>query len=307
MAEVSERENFSLPAYQGQRVRKFLLRVLWRLMAPLPDRLYLAIKYRLIIGRWPDLDRPRTFTEKVQARKLRDRDPFYGVVVDKAAAKDFIRQRVGEEHVIPTVWVGTDLSQADWTNMPYPVVVKPTHASGLGRFLYSKTDADAFLMENPAPAWLAVNHARFNREWAYSRVKPQIIIERMLLFGGAVPWDYRIFTFGGRVSHICLDIRKGGAAYAATYSADWRKLPFYDPDYLPLYPGDVERPANLETMVEVAEKLAAGFDFVRVDLYSDGNQVYVGELTLYPGGGFERFDPPEYDRIVGDKWPTGRI
>src|SRR5690606_31389647 len=122
MAEVSERENFSLPAYQGHRFRKFLLRVLWRLMAPLPDRLYLAIKYRLIIGRWPDLDRPKTFTEKVQARKLRDRDPFYGVVVDKAAAKDFIRQRVGEEHVIPTVWVGTDLSQADWTNMPYPVV-----------------------------------------------------------------------------------------------------------------------------------------------------------------------------------------
>ena len=41
---------------------------------------------------------------------------------------------------------------------------------------------------------------------------------------------------------------------------------------------------------------------VRVDLFDTGDNLYVGELTLYPGGGFEAFEPAEYDRLIGDKW-----
>ncbi len=158
------------------------------------------------------------------------------------------------------------------------------------------------LYGHAGPAWLAVDHARYNREWAYGQVQPRILIERMFLIDGSVPWDYRLFTFGGKVSHIAVDIRQGGEAFSCTYSADWKKLPFYDPDYYPLYRGEVERPRHLERMIALAQTLGRDLDFVRVDLYAGGDEIYVGELTLYPGGGFERFDPPEYDRIIGDRW-----
>ena len=308
MTETVERESFSLSVPEGQGWRKRMRNILWRVLSPLPDRLYLSLKYRVIVGRWPDIDQPRTFTEKVQARKLRDRNPLYATIVDKSAAKPYVAGLVGDEHVIRACWTGTDLAEVDWDALPYPVVIKPTHASGLGAFLYTRQDAAEFARNGElATSWLAVDHARYNREWAYSQVKPQLLIEQMLLFGGGIPWDYRVFVFAGRVSHICLDIRKDNRGYAATYSADWEKLPFYDPDYLPLYSGDVARPANLDLMVQIAETLGAGMDFVRVDLYSDGEQIFVGELTLYPGGGFERFDPPEYDLIIGNKWPDGKL
>ena len=50
----------------------------------------------------------------------------------------------------------------------------------------------------------------------------------------------------------------------------------------------------------MGEKLAAGIPFVRVDFYEVNDQIYFGELTLYPGAGFEEFRPVEYDRRLGD-------
>ena len=55
-------------------------------------------------------------------------------------------------------------------------------------------------------------------------------------------------------------------------------------------------------MVRVAESLAQGIDFIRVDLYSVGGRIYFGELTCYPGGGNIRFSPRKYDFLLGEKW-----
>jgi hypothetical protein len=276
--------------------------LLWRLLSPLPDRLYCMIKYRVIRGRVPDLRSPATFTEKIQARKIYDRNPLFPRLVDKHAGKAFIADRVGERHVIPTQWVGTDLNAVDWDTIVFPVVAKPTHASGIGRMLYTRADADALLGEAVSAAWLAIDHAAYNREWAYSQVPPGIILETMLLRDGRVPWDYRLHVFGGRVLHIELDIRADGQGWHCSFSRDWEKLPFHDPHYLPFYHGTVPRPPWLDEMIRIAEATAAGLDFARVDLYASDDGVYVGEITLYPSGGFEIFDPPEYDAIIGAHW-----
>lgn len=127
----------------------------------------------------------------------------------------------------------------------------------------------------------------------------------MLLVDGRVPWDYRLFTFNGKVSHIEIDIRENGRGYSCNYTPDWQKLPFYDRDYLDLYPGEAVRPPRLDEMIHVAETVARDIDFVRVDLYASAEWVRVGELTFYPGGGFEAFEPDEYDLSIGRKWKLG--
>ena len=274
-------------------------------MSPLPDRSYCALKYRVIRGKFPDLRSPQTFTDKIQARKLYDRNPLFPRFVDKADAKVLIAERVGSQYVIPTLWVGTDLATVDWAEIPLPAVVKPTHASGVGRFLYGETDVDRLLTNNPSAEWLAIDHAFYNREWAYRQVERRILIESMLLVEGRVPWDYRLFTFNGKVSHIEIDIRENGQGYSCNYTPDWKKLPFYDRDYLGLYPGHVARPPRLDEMIHVAETVARDIDFVRVDLYASAEWVRVGELTFYPGGGFEAFEPEEHDLLLGQKWQLG--
>jgi hypothetical protein len=54
-------------------------------------------------------------------------------------------------------------------------------------------------------------------------------------------------------------------------------------------------------MLEVAAALGAAFDFVRVDLYDVDGEVWFSELTPYPGGGLDRFDPA-LDEWLGARW-----
>ena len=68
-----------------------------------------------------------------------------------------------------------------------------------------------------------------------------------------------------------------------------------------LYNVAAQSPAALAEMVRAAETLAADFPYARIDLFYCGGKVYFGEITFYHGGAFERFDPPEFDRIFGEK------
>jgi hypothetical protein len=55
-------------------------------------------------------------------------------------------------------------------------------------------------------------------------------------------------------------------------------------------------------MISVAMALAAGADFIRVDLYETNKGVKFGELTNYPGGGIEKFVPESLDDELGTTW-----
>lgn len=52
-------------------------------------------------------------------------------------------------------------------------------------------------------------------------------------------------------------------------------------------------------MKTFAEQLSTNIPFVRVDFYEINGMVYFGELTFFPGAGFEEFTPSKYDRLLG--------
>ena len=61
--------------------------------------------------------------------------------------------------------------------IPLPAVIKPNHASGLGEFLYTAEDVETLKCNDPCAEWLSIDHARYNREWAYSQVARKVVIE----------------------------------------------------------------------------------------------------------------------------------
>ncbi|MBP1848649.1 ATP-grasp fold amidoligase family protein [Rhizobium halophytocola] len=293
--------DISLSAHQKGSLTQKMRHLFWRAISSLPDAPYIRWKYFSLSGRFPDLAKPRLFTEKVQVRKLYDRNPIYPGLVDKAAAKAVIAERAGPQYVIETYWVGTDIKTIDWSTISLPAVAKPTNGSGQGCFLRTTTDVARFIAEDPTPHWLAIKHHRINREWAYGAVAPQVIIERMLVEGDGAPDDYRVFIFSGVVSHIEVRLRRDGIGYECNYTPDWEKMA-YCADYYPLYPQAVERPAQLDEMLDVARRLAADLDFMRVDFYVTPGRLHVGEMTLYPGGGFHGCVADEYDAVLGERW-----
>jgi len=55
-------------------------------------------------------------------------------------------------------------------------------------------------------------------------------------------------------------------------------------------------------MINLAEKIGAPFDFVRVDLYSPPQGILFGEATFYPGSGLQPFIPEDWDNEFGEPW-----
>jgi hypothetical protein len=53
-------------------------------------------------------------------------------------------------------------------------------------------------------------------------------------------------------------------------------------------------------MVKVAGVLCKELPFSRIDLYVVNNNVYFGEITLFPASGFKNYSPKEWNRKLGD-------
>ena len=85
----------------------------------------------------------------------------------------------------------------------------------------------------------------------------------------------------------------------AFYDTQWKKLPFYYG--YPQIQTEIPKPNKLLPMLEIAEKLAEGFPYVRVDLYElDNGEIKFGEMTFSPASGVSHWVPPEADLWVGE-------
>jgi len=59
-------------------------------------------------------------------------------------------------------------------------------------------------------------------------------------------------------------------------------------------------------MIAIAEEIGKRLPFCRVDFYELDGKARFGEITIYANSGLAAFDPPEYDRILGDLFPAGK-
>ncbi len=263
--------------------------------------LKLAMMHFARNGYLPDLRRPRTFNELVQARKLHDRDPLLPLLADKVKVKDLIAQRLGEEWVIPTLWHGKKLPEhPQW---PLPFVLKSSHACCQCAFVRS-ADEPWPAIRRKAHRWLRRPYGAILDEWLYSKIEPQLLIEPFIGRSGSLPVDYKFFVFGGRAEFIQVDTDREHAHKRAIFDRKWQRLPLAL--QFPMERRHIAQPRSLSVMIEAAEAVSRGFDFVRVDLYEVDGRPLFGELSFYPGSGLDRFRPLAFDRLFGEHWLEAR-
>ncbi|MBQ2811217.1 MAG: hypothetical protein IJF12_03505 [Alphaproteobacteria bacterium] len=70
----------------------------------------------------------------------------------------------------------------------------------------------------------------------------------------------------------------------------------------PLDKKNIEKPKNLDKMIELAEKLSKDFNHVRVDFYRlDDGTVYFGEMTFTPMSGVCKWNDEKINILLGKK------
>ena len=96
----------------------------------LPDAAYLKGCFRAKMGYKLNLKNPQTFNEKLQWLILYDRNPAYTQMVDKYAVREYIKNTIGEEYLIPLLGVWDSFDEIDFDELPNQFVLKTNHDSG---------------------------------------------------------------------------------------------------------------------------------------------------------------------------------
>lgn len=252
---------------------------------------------------WPHFRNPRSFSEKVFARMLFDRNPKWRMTTDKLLVREYVADKLGREFLIPMIWRGDRPEEIPFSELPSKFVIKTNHGCGYNIIVKEGDHLDQADAIIRLKKWLRENFCQdkfLGIEWVYKDIRPKIFIETFLDDNGRVPLDYKFFCFSGRVEFILMTFDRHEDPFEKHFDRDFTPLDLWNG--CRQYPGRVDRPKNFAQMLDVAEKLAGGFDFIRVDLYNVDGQIFFGELTSYPGGGLARFIPREYDFVFGKKW-----
>lgn len=266
----------------------------------IPDKLYLKMIYLLEIGKKLNLDNPQTYNEKLQWLKLYDRNLLYTQLVDKYEVRKYIANSIGEDYLIPLIGVYDSFDEIDFDVLPNEFVLKCTHDSGGVVICTDKSKLKIAAAKRKINDCLKRNFYYIGREWPYKNVKPRIICEKYLVDEADIELkDYKFMCFNGkaRCAFVCLNRNSPTGLNVDFYDMDWNPMPFER--HYPSSRKKIDKPKNYCKMIEFAEKLSKDIPFVRVDFYEANKQLYLGELTFYPGSGFEEFTPESYDELLG--------
>lgn len=193
------------------------------------DKTYLEILYNIHLHKKIDFENPKTFNEKLQWLKLNDRNPLYTKLVDKYAVREYIKEKIGEEFLIPLIGVYDKFEDIDFKKLPNKFVIKCTHDSGSTVICKDKKNFDHVLAKKKIKKALKTNYFYQNREWPYKNVRPRIVIEKYMEEKGKKELtDYKLMCFNGNVicTFVCLNRGSKKGLNIDSYDREWNKMPF---------------------------------------------------------------------------------
>lgn len=263
------------------------------------DEKYVKWDYFLNMGRFPNLKNPKTYNEKLCWLKLNAKNSEYTKMVDKYEAKEYVRNIIGDNYIIPSYGVWDDYDDVDWESLPNQFVLKTTHDSGWVIICKDRKLFDVKATRKKVLESMRKNLYDTHREYPYKNLKPRIIIEKLMEEKGSNTLkDYKFFCFDGKVKMLFVATDRPQDTRFDFFDRNFNHLPFRQGH--PLASRPIEKPKCFEEMILIAEKLSKGIPHVRVDLYNINGEIYFGELTFFHFGGTVPFKPKKWDYIIGE-------
>ena len=250
-------------------------------------------------GRSIDLDNPQTFDEKIQWLKLHGDDPLLSKLADKYEVREWVAERIGKKYLVPLIGVWDSADDINFDELPDRFALKANHGCGWNVIVKDKSKINVQDVRNRVNRWLKTCYSFVGSfEMQYRGIKPRVIAEEYMENAGGDIYDYKFWCFKGRCHYVQFLSERQKHLKMVFFDRDWNVMPFvYDH---PRNENPPPRPDNLDEMMSLAEKLAQGFEYVRVDFYrlNDGT-VRFGEMTFTSANGQCKWDPPEWDLKIG--------
>lgn len=260
------------------------------------DEKHAKLLYFIMFGERLDIANPKTMNQFICSTKISDEKLGYDVFTDKYQVREYVKEVVGESILNDVIGVYDSFDEIDFSVLPQAFALKATHGSSYNIIVPDKDKIDKYDAKRKFDKWLSENFYYKDREKNYKNIKPRIMCDAFLSPQDGQLEEYKLFCFCGKVGFIQHNKQINGRRYDNIFDCSWNLLPVkygysgFAPDF---------KPQNGEELILIAEKLAAKFRFVRVDLYNVDGRIVFSELTFHSGGGLIPFEPRLYDREFG--------
>lgn len=274
---------------------------------------YVRYQYKYITHHKLNLKNPVRYTEKLQYLRLKvyPNEPLVSKCAGRSGLREYAKEMGFEDNLIEIYGIFDRFDDIDFDKLPDQFVMKCTHACAFNYLCYDKSKIDKNALRKKFNKWLGTNYGKKTVELHYSKIKPQIIIEKFMFENGKLPIEYKIHVFNGVAKNMYVVTSRGVDIRYNNYYIDW--TPFDGSQFNGWKKSDypLTKPSNWDEMVKMAETLAKPFPFVRVDLYSIDGHIYISEMTFTPAKGTLILDDDQCDFEMGEwldisKWTNAK-
>ena len=267
------------------------------LTLPLPDNFVIYAEYILRHRKLPNLKHPKGFNEKINYIKQSDWLLTKQMYVDKYKVRPFIEATIGEQYLATLYGVYKSADEVNLDELPQSFVLKLNNGSGCNLVVKDKDTLNKEEVHAKLERWLTFDFYKTTREKQYKDVEQFIICEEYLEDSSGELRDYKFFCFNGEMKFVQVDTGRVSGHVQTFYDKNWVKQDF---TYVQDATDVVEtRPVKYDEMVNLAEKLAKNFPFVRVDFYDVNGRIVFGEITFTPNNGMILFKPQSKELELG--------
>jgi len=257
--------------------------------------------FRREVGFDGDFENPGTHWEKVQYRKLYGNHEFYGRLADKVQVRDYVRESVGEEVLVPLLGVHDRLDEKILDGLPGSFIIKVSNASGWNEVVRDKGKMDYRRTIRYFNRKVKRKFSRNCGEVHYDYSEPKILIESLLLAeDGEMPWDLNFYCYNGSKGFdYCIHATSADRVFEGHF---YRNEALIEGNLSSEMIGTHLRAENFNRMLEIARELSRGIDFVRVDLYNVCGKIFFGEMTFTTSAGFKVYHNPALNELRDTMW-----
>jgi len=279
--------------------------VIARLLFWLPDNIMLKLQYRILVGHRLNLQNPKRYSEKLQYYKIHYHNPEMMRCVDKYLVRDYVREKLGTDEYLNELYqVHDNAQEIDFNSLPKQFVIKTTDGGNGDNVLvcHDKDTLDYAKTIKTVNGWRNKKYYIISREWAYRGAKKsRVIVEKLLEddsnADGSID-DYKFSCFDGKFRYLWIIKNRNSHQKIGYWDENLDFLPHVY-SYCPTFDHTIALPENIEKMVELSEKLAAGFPYARIDWYNIKGKIIFGEITFYPGSGYVKYTPDTFEYDLG--------
>lgn len=274
----------SFSAYSRKWIYRRIIMWVNRLLCKFVDvRTAKKIHTRVYFRRKIDLIHPKKLNEKILWLEYNTDSELRSRLSDKYEVRQYVMEKGYGNTLIPIYGIYESFEEIEFEKFPEQFVLKATHGCDMNYICQAKADMDIRKVQRRVKLWMKSSIAYISLEMHYLPIRPRLICEQFIDAGQDNIIDYKFHCSDGKPRFVLICSYGSGKRYRDVFDMEWNHLDVVV--RAPQNPERLQKPDYFYKMCEMAEHLAEGIPFVRVDLYLVNDRIYFGEMTFTPATG----------------------